>query len=347
MSTAFEPLSWPAEQLLAVTLPQARRLFSGDDATMRELFRRLAAKWHPDRNADVQATRAFAHLQALFDAARAAARAGPASVEFTCRDGRRFQLRYLRRRPFELGEMFLAQRFVAYRVEEAHRDLFDRAVRTLRALPCADAGMLAEVGRYLPRIEACLDTSDGPVLVLAKDPDQILLADLVAHLGGRLEPRHAAWVLSSLFNLACFLDYADLAHNAIGTETFFVSPQAHTGALLGGWWYAAPFGSPLVALPEHSAASIPSRLLDRRIAVPAIDLELIHALGRELIGDARGVGFLARPDIPPALFNAVRLPPAGDAVSAYRNWRSTLLASFGKRTFTELAVSPTDVYQEH
>jgi len=91
------------------------------------------------------------------------------------------------------------------------------------------------------------------VLVVEKAPDQVPLRDLLEHLNGKLSAEHTAWILSSLLNIACYLQYAALTHNAVSPDTFFVSPEAHSGALLGGWWYATAAGARIGALPASTA----------------------------------------------------------------------------------------------
>lgn len=340
-----------AEQLLSLPVDQPERLFAGDQAAMRHLYRRLAAKWHPDHNDHPAAPLAFDRLRQLYQAAcqrlEELSRRGPGIEEFESDDGRTFRLQYLRRHHFELGEMFIANHRVVFRIQPEHQDLWENGLRRIEDRSFADEAMQREMERYLPRLETHFMTAKGPVTVLHKDPGLVLLRDLVQHLGGKLDPRHAAWVLSSLHNLACYLEFAGLSHNAISAETYFVSPAGHFGALLGGWWYVVPVGSRLRALPSRTAEAIPGHLVADRQATVEIDLELIKALGRELLGDERGIGFLARPDIPQPLFNAVRLPAAEDAVSAYQQWQNVLTSSFGKRRFVELAVTPQDVYKEH
>jgi hypothetical protein len=44
----------------------------------------------------------------------------------------------------------------------------------------------------------------GSVLVLEKPVGTIRLRDLIEHFGGRLDPRHVAWMMSELLNVAAY-----------------------------------------------------------------------------------------------------------------------------------------------
>jgi len=175
-------------------------------------------------------------------------------------------------------------------------------------------------------------------MVVRKAPDLVRLQDLLDHLGGRLDPRHVAWVVSTLLNLACYLGWAELTHNALSLDTYFVSPPGHRGALLGGWWYAKPAGARPDALPAPTALCCPPDILREKRADGRTDLELVRAIGRALLGDAAA---------PPLLLEWLRPPTAGDPVADYRRWSETVLpASFGTGRIAQLDIAASDLYQE-
>ena len=104
----------------------------------------------------------------------------------------------------------------------------------MAGLRFADGRMAAQLQPGLPEIAARFETADrlALALVLRKAPDLLLLSDVLAHFNGRMDARQVAWIISSLLNLACYLDYARLAHNAILTDAVFISPPRHSSALL-------------------------------------------------------------------------------------------------------------------
>jgi hypothetical protein len=97
--------------------------------------------------------------------------------------------------------------------------------------------------RYMPRKRADFEARDGTmVLVIEKTPDVYRLRDLISALGGSIEPKHVAWMMNTVLNIACYLERAGLTHNAITPDSYFVSPKYHSGLLLGDWWFAAKAG---------------------------------------------------------------------------------------------------------
>ena len=342
------PEDLSAKQILRIPPSEPERLFPRDAAAAKAAFRHLAGRWHPDRCAEPRAVEVFQHLRELHKAAEARRRSGlwrgPGRLEIRALDGRSYKLRYLRRHGFELGELYVCRRTLAFVVDKAHEDLFANAERRIAGFPFAGPEMRREAERYLPHPRRTVETSSARILLLDKPEELVLLKDLLAHLGGRLEGRHAAWVISSLLSLACYLDYAGLVHGAIAPDSVFVSPRGHWAALLGGWWYALPGGARFVALPQRSSDLIDARSLALRTADQRADLVLIRALGREILGDPAGARLTAEGRVPPAIANWLRMPSSGSAVDDYRSWQEALSAGYGARRFVELAVTPSDIY---
>ncbi len=346
VNTNLESLT--AEQILKISCSEPERLFARDRDTARAGFRRLVRRWHPDRCTHDRAAQVFQHILALHKAAKKAwARSTwheADRLEIRASDGRHYRLRYLRRRDFELGEMYICRRSLAFVVNKAHSDLFANAEQCARRFRFATPEMREEAEPFLPCIRDVVETDEAQILLVDKAEDLVLLGDLVEHLGSRLDGRHAAWVVSALLILACYLDYAGLVHGAIGPDSVFVSPRQHTGSLLGGWWYAAPAGARFRALPERSAGLIDARSLAQRTADHRLDLVLIRALGREILGDSAGARLAAEGQVPPAIANWLRMPSSGSAIEDYQSWQEALSAGYGARRFVELAVAPSDIY---
>jgi hypothetical protein len=333
-----------------LSIKQPEKLFSGETAVEAE-YRILAKIWHPDRNKDPQANDVFAQVGTLYRAAKQKIEAGsweiPGLYFFTDTTGKKFQVRYKRKHVFELGEMYVGEYTVTYFIDKSAQDLFDNAKKMMRSFTFANDKMKAEIQRYLPELHTVNETADRLVMVVKKDPEMILLRDLLDHLGGKIDPKHVAWMLSTIYNISCYLKYAKLTHNSIGPDTFFVSPKKHSGALIGGWWYSAPLGNKLSAAPARTITYAPRDLTTKKIADFRVDSELIRATGRELLGDGGGSKLLSDPLIPNALLNWLRTPGTGDAYREYEDWvKSVLKDSFGERRFVELKVQPSDVYKE-
>jgi hypothetical protein len=218
-----------ASQILAIAPSEPERQFSGDPAGLRHEFTVLAKRWHPDRNGTSEAARALERVVVLHAAAKRKLATGDS-----------FVLKVKRRHQFELGEMAIAVDRVAFLVEKEHAMLFDRGVRRIKEIRYPDARIRSDLARFMPDVQGTYETAKHHVAIIAKAEDVVLLKDLVAHVGGQLPPKHTAWVVSSLLNLACFFEVTGLTHNAISPETVFVSAKQHAAYLLAGWWYATP-----------------------------------------------------------------------------------------------------------
>ena len=337
-----------AESLLAIPLSAPERLFTGDADQARQEFRALVSIWHPDRCRRAEANPVFQHLNRLYDAAVQKLQKGfwqtADLLTLRATDGTRYEISYRREHEFELGRLFIGAETVTWLVGKEHADLFENALAVINSLPFADGRMAAEMQPALPEIAAQIETRDQLALVMRKAPDWLLLRDVLDLCGGRMDARHVAWIISSLLNLACYLDFARLAHNAILSNAVFISPQQHSSALLGGWWYAVRQGQPLRAAPAATVQYAPPDAITRKRSDIRTDLELVRAVGRELLGDMTGARLARDKAAPQPMLDWLRLPASGSPVRDYQTWQQALKASFGERRFVKLNLSTTDLY---
>ena len=328
------------DRILNLNPVEAGLLFPGDATAVADRFRELAKAWHPDRNRDPKAVEVFGRIVELHQAAlgRLARRPG-GERSFTTREGRTFRLRWLTRHTFETGELFVGERHVAYLVDPDAADLARRAALHTYRFP--DERMRAEMERFLPRRITLLDTGEGFAFVHAKRPDQVLLADLLRL--GPVDSVHAAWMTTRLLNLACWLNFAGLAHGALGPEFLLVSPERHEVALTGPMLCATAFGMPLDVLPGRTCALLPRLALPGACADSRIDPELVRLTLREALGDPAGTRLAADSLIPRPFADWLRLPSAGDAQADFAGWEKAREASFGPRCFVKWSFDPAAI----
>ncbi len=299
--------------------------------------------WHPDRAGGRREV--FEHLAALKKEAELHIRQGrwqvPGLLELAGR-----KIRYFKTYPFELGTVYLGNSVIAYVVEKDFAPLAHRAEVAIKGLTFANDRMAAEMQPRLPQLKAAFDTERGQrVLVLGKPAGLIRLSDLIAHFGGKVDPRHVAWVMSDLLNAVCYLGaYRQIAHMGLSAETVFISPTKHVAAILGGWFYTAALDEPLVAIPERTDQLLPAVARNTERAIGSIDLELVRGIGREMLGDLSGTRLAHDTGIPAPLRDWLRLPSGMNAIEEYKAWPETLENSFGSRRFTELPVKASDLY---
>lgn len=317
-----------AEQLLALTPIQARTLFAGDADAVAARFRELARIWHPDRNRASGAVSVFAHLVDLHEVARRAD-APLAEEVFRTVDGRSFRLRWRARRAGDLGEMVIGDHVIGH-VVPADLDVLSRAADEWQP-PFADPGMQVEMARSLPRRVATLLTAEGRVFVERKQPGEVLLRDLMRL--GPVHPRQAAWMATRLVNIACWLQWAGIAHGAIGPDTLLVSPADHSLALTGPFLCAGRFGTAPTVLPERTLAWAPRYASQGAVLDKRLDPELVRLTLRELLGDAAGTRLASDPTFPKPFAHWLLMPTGEGARSDFPAWEYARDASFGPRRF--------------
>jgi hypothetical protein len=327
--------------LMALRPAQARVLFPGDRPAISARYKDLAKRWHPDRNRDPRAADVFARLSELHGIALRIVDGVSATQErvFRTRDGRTFRLRWAVRHETDFGEVLVGERHVAHVVPADLDDLSGRAARWTPQF--ADASMRSEMERFLPHVTAILDTAEARVFVESKTPDQVLLRDLLR--AGPVEPRHAAWMTTRLVNLACWLQWAGIAHGALGPDTLLVSPEFHSVAITGPFLCGRSFGRAMDVLPERTLSTAPRYAAAGAVSDARLDPELVRQTIREVLGDPAGTRLAADPDFPKPFANWLLMPAATGAQDDFPSWEQARDASFGPRRFVRWDFDPAAV----
>jgi hypothetical protein len=368
MSSAFhanaESLS--AAQILAIPMNEPERIFPNDLKGIKGIKKALSLKWHPDKNPDAKAGDVLSHIIQLSEKAERKVELGtwstPGVVEFSAKDKGGIRFQYLKKHDFELGKFYLTSEKIVYVVRPEHAELFDNAIETLKGLKFANNSMRDGFDVYFPKIVKHFEAKTGDrILVVERHPDSILLRDYFNYASGAVPPVHVAWMMSRLHNFTSYLQWAGLTHNGLTLDncliipkdrhfkrdnTHPIAPKDHTVVVAGGWWYAAPVGKDLKALPPAVMNYVPRSVLSTGIADAQIDRTMIRVMGRQMLGDATGVRLQHNKDIPRPMADWLLMPGSGDAIDDFVTWRKKILTdSFGPQKFVELDVRPNDVYQ--
>jgi hypothetical protein len=336
-----------ADQILAIPVDRPEMIF-GSANTYPEEYRQLAKIWHADVNPDKQAMSVIAHLNVLKDEAAKKVKAGkwerPGELNLKFASGGGAVFRYKRRIIFELGEFFYSPKKLGYLITPGFKDLMENGRSKLGGLVFRDGKMSGEMGKLLPANRHFSETEDGSeFLIMDKTPEVFLLDDVRLAMGGKIEPKHVAWIINGAYNLACYLRHIGMVHNGISASTLFISPQYHSVMLFGGWWYASTVGDRMKALPEFSRRVAPPDVMAKKAADFRTDLMCIKAIGRQLLGDVTGMTLLSA-GVPDQIVSFLRLPSSGDAIKDYAGWGKALEASFDPRRFTEMHIKENDIY---
>lgn len=335
-----------ADKILAIPLNEPERLFEKHDLPYQ--FRAWVKVWHPDVNKDAKAGDVLKHINELFKRAKVKAADDdwqtPGEVVFRCTDGPLRKMRYRRRHEFELGEMFYGKSALTWVIEEEHADLVARAGDAITGLKYSSPRMRTEMERFMPKVISTFKVTDGRGgVVMLKTPDVYCMRDVLEAKGGKLAPEHVAWILNRLYNIACFLHFNKLSHNAISLDTVFVSPEYHSCLLLGGWWYATPYDQKMIAVPARTSKIMAP---GTKLGSSRTDLALIRQIGRELLGDASGMHLVDDASVPARMTSFLRHPAGSKAVEDFSNWGQCLEACFGERRFVKLPVQESDIFRD-
>jgi hypothetical protein len=319
-----------------LSIKKPTKLFSR--ANQSVLYKKLLSRWHPDHNGDKDV---FNHIVKLYK--KLNKDKADCILSLVDVDGESHTFDCLLKRDFELGASYICEDKVIYVIGRDYYDLLDNALKAFRLFRFSSDNMKSEFLGRLPTPLKVIKTKDNFVVVIEKDKELIRLSDYLDVIGV-MDARHVAWILSRMLNLCCYLNHIGLSHNAFSVDNVFIHPQDHSISLIGGWFYSALIGDDVKAIPAKTLEYAQSDLKHKKEGSSQTDLELIKAVGKELLGDISG-SLLKEPEVPNALINWLKLPCGSSPVEEFSAWNETILQkSFGPKKFIDLNVSFNDVY---
>lgn len=329
-----------------LNMKEAGELFSCPENIKAE-YKQLARQWHPDISGNNEV---MSKINVLFKEGLILAESGkwkkPNFVAVKGKDGRKRELSYLTSFNFELGVTYIGNTFLAYFIDKPNRSLYNNAINVIKSLKYSSENMRKECERYMPIILDTFETDEHLVLVIKKTKDLLSLRHVLEYFKGGIEDKHSAWIISRLHNIACFLYFNSLSHNCILLDSCFISPEFHTVALLGGWWYAVPFKEKMIGVPANVYSLMPPKAKEDKLGSNLTDMESIRALGREILGDRNGTKLLSMKVAPEPMINYLRSFSSQSSFSEYNSWSEVLDKSFGKRKFIELQLNADNIYNK-
>lgn len=339
-----------ADEILAISPDNPEKIFEPDLNAITKVFRDLSKKWYPDFNPDTKAAEVQQRLLDLRDKAKEKLdnNEWQQTGFYSCKlvSGKTFRVRADISRPFDLGTMHVGPTTITYVFDQTHADFAQTAEKTFKKLTFADDKMKQVFAPALPTTFQTYEARKGIILTIRKKPDDIVLRDLLPFMKGADFDRHIAWVTSRLQQMARYLDYIGIVHNAITLDNVFASPSDHTIGLFGGWWYAAQKDTPLIAVPQEAEPYLSEETLQTGMADPKLDLEMIRAAAREALGDRGGTRLALSKAAPAPMLDYLKFPSSGDAHADYQRWYDDVLPrSFGPHRFIKLDVRYDDVYK--
>lgn len=340
-------LDLSASDILKIPQTDPEKLYKKDH--LKQQFQQLTSKWHPDRNNDPLADKTFAHIRLLYDKAQVHISEnnwnGPAAITFTAIDSTLYQFKYRKIVDISIGKLYIGSRKLMYVIRPEFEDLFKNGVKQLYNIKYENGDIKEQFEPLIPKLLKSLETDIGFVAVFEKTEDVVRLRDVLDYVpDNKLDPKHVAWIMSCMCNIACFLEYNNIAHGAISVDNVWISPQNHTCLLLDGWWYTKTDGEKISALPANLIPVYPTNIFIDKKANMSYDRSLIKAMGLVLLGDSSRTGsmLLTNKEIPSVVLNWLRSTNASSAVQEYNNWITARDTGFGTRKFIKLDI--TNIY---
>lgn len=339
------------DMILKTPLNQPEKIFTGSDVELKKIYKKLSLLWHPDKQVNGKNTNAiFTHIHDLYQSALTKSKKGTLgtnlnALDITSVDGKSFIFRYQKAKNFELGEYYIAKEFVVWAFKNDFINEVKDSLKNLSGIAYQNDKMKSAFEKMLPVIYKQIETADRFIVVIKKPKEFLNLSDVASHYK-KMPAKHVAWILSRLYNLACFLNYNQIMHGGINLDNCFINPETHELLLAGGWWYSKKDGEKLSMLSREAYDIAPVSMLNSKKAEMLLDLHLIKKLGRTLLGDAIGDSLLFDKEIPVKMTEWLRNGHQENAVKQYTQWYDRILTeSFGERKFVEMKVKSEDLYQ--
>lgn len=313
-----------------------------DVKNLKSSFRDMSMRWHPDKpggNGDVFAKLNVAKSQ-IEDLMNGRINEIDHVRMFTGADGSRDRMVFQAKLKTDTGAMYVGYNTVAFAERRELSNLFNARIPEFKFV---NDKMRDSVGFSLPLDKTTIEEKDEIVYVIKKSRELVPLGILLdfARKHGGLEPVHAAWIVSRMLNIVCYLSRFDIVHTAINPTNLFVDTKTHGVALLGGWRLATHVGDTMKAVPAFTRMVAPRRALESKIADVSIDLAAFKAVARIVFGDIAGRKLHVK--TPSEVKRWLRLPPEKVAVDEYAAWEKAR-EGFGPRKFVAWSLGTAGLY---
>ena len=328
-------------------------LFGINKNKLKSEYRSLSLKYHPDHNKTHNANEEYSHVCMLYNEAQDLL-SKPQWISKTramfidSKTLQKYLIKFHKCYNFELGKFMTSDSIVLYSIDKEYKKFYDNAILNLKnRIKYNNKKMEDEISKYIPIIKKTFIDLDGNYNILfEKTPDMLPLSDVLSYYGDDFDPRAAAWILSRLYNLACYFHYLKLVHCGISLSNCFISTEFHFVVIFGGWWYSVPQNCTMIGMESNNYALLKD---GTRIANRIINLEQIKAIGRELLGDRTGAKLIRKRDKELKPLIDWLLYPAGDkAIVDFKYYyKKVLPETFGPPKFIKMDLTSKILYKEN
>ena len=337
------------EEILKMQKPY--ELFKGDLKEAKQTYIELMKIYHPDlHKGDNSYIEVTSKINSLYKEAIEELENGrwiePNFIKLKGNNNKNYSMKFKISHEFELGNMYVGNNSIMYLLDAENSDLIENALNVLKNLKYENEEMKKEFKKYLPKVITTFETKDEKMgLVIEKDEELICLKDIWMYFNKKMDARSVTWILSSLYNIACFLNYNEIAHNGITINNYLICPKNHSGALLGGWWYSKKLKEKMIGVSSELYDVMPHSVKDSKESSAILDLEGIRLIGRTLLGDESGIQLAFDKEIPKPLSSWLREISVSNPFEEYSRWNDVIIKSFGERKFIEMKIDKEKLYE--
>jgi hypothetical protein len=346
----MDTINLKANEILNVSISSANLFFSGKtEEAIKKQYKKLASIWHPDKHTkdNINSEEVFKHIKVLYNEAIKRLTLGIFDniIKFNSLEGKSFELKFLKEDIFELGTVYISQTHIAYCYKKEFKDFYENYLLNIKHFSFANEKMEKEIKKTLPQFITNFETEEAFVIIIKKDKSLIQLKEVLNYYNGKIEPRHVAWIINSIYNIACYLNYNNLCHQGINIDNYYVDPVNHYGALLGGWSYSMMMNKKLIGLPKATIEICSPTILKEKKATTTLDLDLIRQMARQLLGDSSGV-FFNNKEVPSKLIQWTQYASGNNAIEEYKKFNLVLNEVFGKRKYLKMELNADSIYKK-
>lgn len=332
-----------------LSLEKCGDLFSNDRIVAKKEFRQLAWIWFPDNLPSSKkdlGEKVFKKINFLYEEAKKCFENNTWEesnvIFFNDLYNKKYKMKCLKQYPNEIGNVYINDNRLMYVIDKDKEKYYHYYMDNIKQITYADDKMKKEFSRFLPNIKENFISNDKSYIVLYKTPDVFFLRDVLNYYNNQIPHYHAAWVVSRLLNLLCFLEFNNLAHNGITIDNCFISPKYHSIMIYGGWSYAKKIGEKMVGVPKEVFEIMSINNKKNKISEIRTDIESVKMIARILLGN-KSVAFLPK-DIPEPFKKWLINSSKQSAFEEFDIWTKVITDSYGKRNFREMNIDINKIY---
>lgn len=320
---------------------------SKDKGGNKRIYKSIMKEWHPDRywkeeGKREECERVIKHINKLYEEYNNNIEKRKVYEEKRYEErvtGKEIRIRYIEEGRNEIGKIYKGKGIVVYEIEEGKEKYYKNYKESIKGLRYSDDKMRKEMEKYLPIRVRYREVVGSNLIVIEKGENEIMLRDIMRYYGGRIPIRTGSWIISSLMNIICYLEWKETVHNGITEDNIFIDMKEHKGLLLGGWWYSVREGERMIGCKKEIYEIMPFISKRDKKSSYKTDIESVRRIAREIFNTEKM-------EVPKPIIDYSRETVIKEsAIEEYKLWNKVLDDTFGKkREFYKNEITYHEVY---